>query len=136
MFPISTSGGGTCMAFPDTCKVPAVPQPIPTPFPNTAQLMMVNRATCALKVNILMQPVVTMKSMVPMTSGDQAGAAGGVQSGVIMGPAKPVKGSMKVMAEGSPVVHHTCQFGQNGAAPNAPLGVHDAPSQVKVFAGG
>ncbi len=133
MFPIATAGGGQCTAFPDTCKTPAPPgPPVPTPYPNMAMLAQVNRATCAMKVTILNQPIVTMNSMVMMTSGDEAGAAGGVVSNMIKGPAKPSKGSAKVKAAGQPVIFQTCMFGHNGTNANAPLGIHDTPSQTKV----
>jgi hypothetical protein len=95
-----------------------------------------NRATTSLKVSVLMQPVITMKTIIPTTTGDQAGSAGGVVSGVFGGPAQAKKASMKVMAEGTPVAHHTCMFGQNGVAANAPSGIHATPSQMKVLVGG
>jgi Domain of unknown function (DUF4150) len=133
MFFIATAGGGMCTAFPDVCKVPAPPAPpIPTPFPNMAMLMQANRATCALKVKIMNMPVVHVNSMIPMTSGDEAGSLGGVVSGMIKGPAKFTKGSLKVKVMGMPVAFQTCPIGQNGTNANAPLGIHDTPSQPKV----
>lgn len=134
MFAVATAQGGTCNALPDTCKVPAPPAPpVPTPFPSTGQLAQANRGTCAKKVTVLNQPVLHLNSQIAMTSGDEAGSAGGVVSGTIKGPAKPTKGSAKVFVEGMAVVFHTCGMAQNGVSANAPMGIHDSPSQSKVF---
>ena len=126
--------GGTCNAFPDTCKTPAPPgPPVPVPYPNMGMFTQANRATCSMKVKVLNQNVVTVNSQIPMTSGDEAGSAGGVVSGIIKGPAKASRGSMKVKVEGLAVVFQTCTIGQNGVSANAPMGVQDSPSQTKVF---
>jgi len=122
--------------MPDVCKVPAPPAPpIPTPFPNMAQLNQANVGSCSQKVKIMNKNVVTMKSEIPMTSGDEAGSAGGLVSGQIKGPAKPKKGSAKVKVEGQAVIFQTCMFGQNGNNANAPAGVQLQPSQTKVKVG-
>ena len=84
------------------------------------------------KVKVANMGVVTMGSSISMTSGDEAGVAGGVISSQMKGPAKPKKGSMKVKAEGKAVIFQTCMFGQNGNNANVPAGVQSAPSQVKV----
>jgi hypothetical protein len=133
MFPVATKGGGNCFAFPDVCNVPAPPAPpIPTPFPNTAQLQQAIPPTCAQKVLIQNQPVATMKTKIPMTSGDEAGSLGGIMSGMIKGPARFTKGSTKVKAEGQPVIFQTCMSAHNGVNANAPMGVQTTPSQNKV----
>jgi len=133
MFGISTKAGGTTMAMPDVCKVPAPPAPpIPTPLPNIAQCQQANAATCTKKVKIGNKAVITMKSEIPMSSGDEAGSLGGLVSGKIKGEAVPKKGSAKVKMEGSPAIFQTCMFGQNGKNANAPAGVQMAPSQTKV----
>jgi len=133
MFGISTKAGGMTQAMPDVCKVPAPPAPpIPTPFPNIAQCQQANPGTCTKKVKIGNKAVMTMKSEIPMSSGDEAGVAGGVISGKIKGEAVPKKGSAKVKMEGSPVIFQTCMFGQNGKNANAPAGVQTVPSQTKV----
>jgi len=122
------------MANPDTCKTPAPPAPpVPTPYPNLGQLAQVNRATCAMKVSVLNQPVLHVNSRIAMTSGDEAGSAGGVVSGTIKGPAKATKGSAKVFVGGLAVVFQSCPMAQNGVSANAPTGIHDSPSQAKVF---
>jgi hypothetical protein len=133
MFPASTRQGGDCMAFPDTCKTPTPVGTIPTPYPNTAQLMQANPTTCPTKVTIMNQAPITKQTMIPMTSGDEAGAAGGVVSGMIKGPAQPKTGSIKVKFEGNPAVYQTCMWGQNGTNANAPAGIQATPSQTKVI---
>jgi len=133
MFPIATTMNGMCNAMPDVCKTPAPPAPpIPLPYPNIAMLMQADPSSCSLKVKIVFMPAILLTTKVPMTSGDEAGSAGGVVSGTIKGPAMFTKGSMKVRIEGKPVVFQTCTTGHNGQAANAPMGIHDVPSQAKV----
>lgn len=129
---VSTRQGGNCMAFPDVCKTPTPVGTVPVPYPNTAMLMQANPVTCSRKVRIMNQPVITKQTTIPMTSGDEAGAAGGVVSGSIKGPAQVKMGSLKVKAEGNAVVFQTCPWGQNGTNANAPLGMQVSPSQTKV----
>ena len=137
MFPAATKGGGSGFAFPDTCKVPAPPAPpIPTPFPNMAMLNQANGGTCSKKVKILNQPVVTKATEIPRTSGDEAGVAGGVVSGMNMGPASFKQGVSAVKGEGDDIITLMKPMGHNGTNANAPAGVHVAPSQAKVLVKG
>ena len=123
-----------CMAMPDTCLVPAPPAPpLPTPFPNIAQLTDGNPGTCTLKVKVMNQPAMVANSMIMMSAGDEAGSAGGVMSGMIKGPGSLKKGSMKVSFEGKPAGTLMSMVAQNGASANAPPGVQMAPSQPKVL---
>ncbi len=137
MFPIATNGGGMCQGFPDVCKVPAPPAPpIPTPFPNLAQLAQANGGTCAQRVKILNKKVVTVKTQVPRSMGDEAGVAGGVVSGMNMGPVAFKVGVPKIKVEGSDVINHLKTSAHNGSNANMPAGTHVAPSQTKVIANG
>lgn len=137
IFGIATKQSGTSMATPDVCKTPAPPAgPIPIPYPNIAQINQANAGTCTSKVKIDNKAVLTMKSEIPMSSGDEAGAAGGVVSSKIKGEAVPKKGSAKVKFEGSPVIFQTCPFGHNGKNANMPAGTHVAPSQMKITVAG
>ena len=124
-----------CFAMPDVCKTPTPGGPVPMPYPNMAQLMQASQGTCSQKVKVMNKPVATLKTEIPMSSGDEAGTAGGVVSGRNKGPVKFLKGSMKVSVEGSPPVYHTCMAGQNGSNANAPSGTQISPSQVKVLVG-
>lgn len=133
MFPVATMMNGMCNAMPDVCKTPAPPAPpIPVPYPNIAMMMQANPTSASKKVKIMAMPVIVMTTKIPMTAGDEPGSAGGVVSGTIKGPAMFTRGSAKVMVEGKPVVFQTCTSGHNGNAANAPLGLHDIPSQPKV----
>jgi hypothetical protein len=136
MFPAATKAGGDALGFPDTCKVPAPPAPpVPTPFPNIAMLNQANGATCALMVKIMNQPAVHKSTMIPRTSGDEAGVAGGMVSGMNMGPAAFKMGVATVKIAGNDAINQLKQLGQNGSSANA-MGVLLSPSQTKVIIAG
>lgn len=123
-----------CFAMPDVCKVPAPPAPpIPTPFPNQAQLADAQAATCGLKVKIENKSVVLEMTQIPQTSGDEAGTAGGVVSGMNRGPAQIKMGSKTVVVEGKGLAMLTSMVAQNGTNANMPAGTQIAPSQGKVL---
>lgn len=125
--------GGMCMGMPDVCKVPAPPAPpIPTPFPNQAMCQVADGSTCSEKVLICMMKAFNLDTKIPQSNGDEAGVAGGVVSGKIMGPASFIKGSMKVFIEGSPSVRMLDPTKQNGDNANVP-GMTLQPSQTKVL---
>ena len=133
MFPVSSKAGGVCNAQPDTCKTPSPGGPVPIPYPNVGMLTQANPGTLSKKVKIQNQAIALKNTMISMTSGDEAGSAGGgVVSSMIKGPAQFKKGSTKVKSEGQPVVFHTCPIGQNGTNANMPMGTQTVPSQSKV----
>lgn len=133
MFPVATQMGGLANAFPDVCRTPSPAGPVPVPYPNVASLMQLNPVTATKKVRVLGQAVLVANSQITITSGDEAGSLGGVSSQMFKGPASPKTYSFKVKAEGQPVVYFTCMFGHNGVNANAPLGLHNVPSQGKVL---
>src|SRR5436309_2643727 len=134
MMPATSKGGGVVFAMPDVCKVPAPPAPpIPVPFPNTAQVPMA--LATSMKVKIMNMDAVVLNSKIPMSSGDEAGVAGGVVSGMNMGEVSFKLGSTKVKAEGKPLCVLTALTAHNGASANMPAGAQIAPSQAKVLAG-
>lgn len=135
IFGASTNGGGNCMIFPDVCKTPAPPAPpIPVPYPNDSQLTQIDGGTASDKVKIVGKKTATKGTETTMSSGDEAGnAGGGVKSNKFKGPAKCVKGSSKVKVEGKECAHHTCMWGQNGGSnANHPAGINVGESQGKV----
>ncbi len=137
MFPVSTKGGGTAAAAPDTCKTPSPPAPpVPIPYPNTAELSQALDPTCSMRVKIANSAVVTKDTKIPTTTGDEAGAVGGVVSGMIKGEASFKVGVVKVKVEGVEVINQMKPCMQNGSSANAPTGVVVAPSQVKVIVSG
>jgi hypothetical protein len=134
MFPAFTMAGGLCMGMPDVCKVPAPPAPpIPVPFPNLAQGTMATGTTT--KVLVMNMPALTEGSKIAVSSGDEAGVAGGVVSGVIVGPVAFRTSSSKVSFEGQKAVMLTGVTAHNGSNANMPAGVCLAPSQTSVLVG-
>ena len=133
IFPGSTTGGGTCMGMPDVCKIPAPPPvgQIPVPYPNNGML---NQATnVSTKVKFVNKEVVTLKSKIPKSMGDEAGTLGGLVSGMNMGEVQFKKGSSTVKVEGQPCIHLTSMTSHNGSNANMPAGNQIAPSQTKVI---
>jgi hypothetical protein len=122
------------MGVPDVCKVPAPPAPpIPTPFPNVAMCAMATGTTT--KVLVMNMPALTEASKIPQSSGDEAGVAGGVVSGMNMGPVAFRTFSSKVLFQGKKAVMLTATTAHNGSNANMPAGVHMAPSQTMVLVG-
>lgn len=132
--PASTSAGGNCMGAPDVCKVPAPPAPpIPTPFPNMAMASQAIPPTCSMKVMIENKFTVVLNAQIAMSSGDEAGVAGGLMSGMIKGPVSYKLASFKVMAEGKGICTIGAMTSHNGSGPANIPGAQIAPSQVKVM---
>ena len=132
IFPASTTAGGNCFAMPDVCLTPAPPAPpVPIPYPNTG---MVNQAKkTAKKVKFAKKPVVTKKSELSRTMGDEAGVNKGVMSGMNMGKLTYKMGTSKVKIEGQDCIRLTSMSGHNGMNANMPAGAQIAPSQTKVI---
>lgn len=131
MLPGSTKGGGQCFALPDVCNTPSPAGPVPIPYPNTGMLNQASKT--AKKVFFVNKPVVTLKSEIPRSMGDEAGINGGVVSGTTMDKVLFKKGSSKVIVEGQPCVQLASVTGHNGASSNMPAGQVVAPSQTKVL---
>jgi hypothetical protein len=132
-FGLTTKQGGACMTTGplDVCKVPG-PPPVPAPFPNAAQPTQADASTCTQKTKIAGQPGLKKDSQISMSSGDEAGSAGGVVNPTIKGPCLYKRFSTKLKLEGANAVYQLCNTTHNGTNPNAPLGMQTAPSQTKV----
>lgn len=132
MLPASCKGGGNCatMGPLDVCKTPAPPAPVPPPIPYPNFGMVMQATGASSKVKICGSQAVTIKSEIPMSTGDEPGVAGGMVSSVFKGKVEWKMGSSKVKAEGNKVVHLTSMTMHNKG--NAP-GMQVAPSQVKVL---
>jgi hypothetical protein len=87
----------------------------------------------AKKVKFAGKEVVTKKSEISRSSGDEAGVNKGVMSGMNMGKVTFKKGSSKVKIQGQDCIHLTSMTGQNGMNANMPTGAQVAPSQTKVI---
>lgn len=129
--PAATKAGGTCVGFPDVCKVPAPPgSPVPTPFPNIAQVR--NAAGTIANVLVKNKEIVVETSYPTSSTGDEAGTLKGVASNKTGGKCRFIRGSSKVKARGKRVVPLLAPTSHNDN--NLPTGgVHCAPSQTTVL---
>jgi hypothetical protein len=98
---VHASSNGVTIAFPDVCKTPTPAGPIPIPYPNIAKSS--DTASGTTKVKCDGNPVCVKDSNFSMSTGDEAGSAGGVVSGKIKGKAEFVLFSMDVKFEGKNV---------------------------------
>jgi len=100
---VHKASNGTTIAFPDVCKTPSPAGPIPIPYPNVA--MSSDTAQGTTKVKCDGQSTCVKDSNFSMSTGDEAGSAGGgVASSKQKGKAEFVMGSMDVKFEGKDVV--------------------------------
>ena len=133
MFGLTNSGGMLTANMPDVCKTPTPPAGTPPiPYPNTAQLSMVDASTACSKVQLNGGMALTAKSKTTISNGDEAGVAGGVSSNKNVGAAAFTMGSMKVRLEGKAAVRVNDPTTHNDK--NA-MGMATAPSQTKVQIG-
>src|SRR5687767_14401524 len=99
---VHAGSSGTTIAFPDVCKTPTPAGPIPIPYPNIA--MSSDTADGAKNVKCDGNPVCVKDSNFKMSTGDEAGSAGGgVASSKIKGKAEFVNFSFDVKFEGKNV---------------------------------
>jgi hypothetical protein len=97
--------GGMSTVFPDVCKTPAAPSPVPIPYPNIGRSADTSQGP----------PSVTTDAQMPMvkgakyarSSGDEAGTVGGVMSSVNMNECEFLMYSFDVKFEGQNV----CRLG-------------------------
>ena len=118
-----TMGMGMSMAMPDVCKTP--PFAIPAPFPNISMNAMAVPAYYTIMIN--MMPELNLGGMCAASSGDEGGTMGGVVSQIIMGPCRPIMGSMCYFVGGMPLwllTRPTLQNMMNSA------GISMVPSQT------
>jgi hypothetical protein len=119
---------GMDMGFPDVCLTPAVPAPIPIPYPNIA--MGPTAIPNVVNIFIMAMPVHNLGTSTPLTNGDNAGLATGVASGTVMGPSRHLTGAFTVLYCGMPATRLTSMSLQNST--NAP-GCRLVPSQPVVL---
>lgn len=119
---------GMDLGFPDVCLTPAVPAPVPIPYPNIA--MGPTAVPSQVKTLILAMPMHNMATTTPLTNGDNAGVALGVASGMVMGPSRHVIGSFTMLVGGMPATRLTSMTIQNST--NVP-GCRIVPSQPRVI---
>lgn len=99
---VHKDSGGKTIAFPDVCKTPSPAGPIPIPYPNIAKSS--DTAKGSKKVKCDGNPVCLKDSNFRMSTGDEAGSAGGgIASNKIKGKAEFVNFSFDVKFEGKNV---------------------------------
>jgi hypothetical protein len=102
---VHKGSNGMNMVFPDVCKTPTPAGPIPIPYPNMGKAADTISGPPTVKVDGCMP--MTKDAKYVMTTGDEAGSAGGVISGVIKGEAEFMMYSFDVKYEGKNV----CRLG-------------------------
>jgi hypothetical protein len=99
---VHADSGGVSPSFPDVCKTPSPAGPVPIPYPNIAKSSDTAKGTSKVKCDG--NPVCVKDSNFSMSTGDEAGSAGGgVASNKIKGKAEFVLFSMDVKFEGKNV---------------------------------
>jgi len=99
---VHKDSSGTTIAFPDVCKTPSPAGPIPIPYPNIAKSSDTAKGASTVKADG--NPICVKDSNFSMSTGDEAGSAGGgVASNKIKGKAEFVNFSFDVQAEGKNV---------------------------------
>lgn len=72
----ATKQGGQCMGMPDVCKTPTPAGPVPVPYPNTAMCNQARGDTVSKKVKICSKEVITKKTIISQSTGDEGGFGG------------------------------------------------------------
>jgi hypothetical protein len=99
---VHKDSGGVTIAFPDVCKTPTPGGPIPIPYPNIAKSSDTAQGSKTVKCDG--NPICLKDSNFSMSTGDEAGSAGGgVVSNKIKGKAEFVNFSFDVKVEGKNV---------------------------------
>ena len=98
---VHKASNGVTIAFPDVFKTPSPAGPIPIPYPNIAMSTDTDKGTKKVKCDG--ESTCVKDSNFKMSTGDEAGSAGGVASSKIKGKAEFVNFSFDVQAEGKNV---------------------------------
>lgn len=99
--------GGMSVVFPDVCKTPAAPSPIPIPYPNIGKSADTSQGPTTVKTDGKMPMV--KGAVYSRSSGDEAGTLGGVMSSVNMNVCEFLLYSFDVKFEGKNV----CRMGDS-----------------------
>ena len=102
---VHKGSGGMSIAFPDVCKTPTPAGPVPIPYPNIGKASDASGGTTKVKIDGEMGMVKGAKYT--MSTGDEAGSAGGVMSSSIKGEVEFMLYSFDVKFEGKNV----CRMG-------------------------
>lgn len=102
---VHKGSGGQSPVFPDVCKTPTPAGPVPIPYPNIGMSSNTSDGPSTVKVDGQMPMAKGAKYN--MTSGDEAGSAGGVMSSSIKGEAEYMMYSFDVKLDGK----NACRLG-------------------------
>lgn len=103
-FMLNTDGGILTATVPDVCKTQTGPTVTPIPYPNIGNTSMTQPDTLVANVMICASPALNQGSIIATSEGDEPGAQGGVESGVIMQTITFTSGSATVSVGGMPAV--------------------------------
>ena len=100
---VHKSSSGIASAFPDVCKTPAPPAPfVPIPYPNISKSSDTSKGSKKVKMDG--NPIMLKDSEFSMSTGDEAGSAGGnMVTNKTKGPAAFMMYSFDVKVEGKNV---------------------------------
>lgn len=98
------SNGISTATIPDVCKTPSPGGPVPIPYPNIAQSIMLSNGTSTVKGDKMMAAI--KGSKFAMSNGDNAGVAGGVKSSTFMKEATWILYAFDVKLDGK----NACRF--------------------------
>ncbi len=121
----TTSSQGMCLTTGplDVCKTPSPAGPVPLPYPNIAKT---GDGSGSSKVKVKGKQALRKGDKIRMSTGDEAGVAGGVKSSRIKGEAEFMVGDPRIKVEGKMWVFHLAPTQQNSGNT---VGVHMTPSQ-------
>ncbi|MGU3492571.1 DUF4150 domain-containing protein [Xanthobacteraceae bacterium A53D] len=108
------------MAPADPCKTVVGPAVVVIPYPNMGMRSMAVPSQTKLLPSAM--PAHNLSTSIPLTNGDNAGALGGVASGIMMGPARNTMGSTNFFVGGSPATTMGAPTLQNNQAPGMTAG--------------
>lgn len=113
---------GISLAFPDVCKTPTPAGPVPIPYPNIAKSGDTSSGSKTVKMDG--QPIMLKGSNMMMSTGDEAGTAGGVVSGKFKGKAEFICYSFDVKVDGKNVCRLLDPTQGNQGSANTAAPVH------------
>jgi hypothetical protein len=102
---VHKGSGGQSIVFPDVCKTPMAPSPVPIPYPNVGMSADTSQGPTTVKTDGVMPMVKGAKYL--KSTGDEAGSLGGVVSGVFINECEYLLYSFDVKFEGKNV----CRLG-------------------------
>ncbi|HKQ30731.1 MAG TPA: DUF4150 domain-containing protein [Burkholderiales bacterium] len=119
------------LAFPDVCKIITPAGPVPIPLLN----LMFSSTRLPMVFNVIIGGGFSLNlfGTAVVSSGNEAGIAMGVVSGVIVGPGRAILGSFKVFFACAPATRMTSPTMQNGMPPNS-AGITLICGQFRVMA--